>query len=398
MRRQSAEALWVMERGCSGDVDAGSQEPTLAAIGAGTIQQYLPRDGDTPAPALDIDLGDSAGLPLFADTFPEDYGGGLSSGGTGIPNEIPSYATDSSRALSLTYDHLPSGTTARNLTYHRLPSNSGAGAAAQNFGVHTEESDFVDGGNPCLESSNVMHHRRAGTVKKRKDTQVQGSKLRKNPEPAVVYDWKPTDHGWMDEQTCDDVERDMVLQQCQTKQGFLPYKRPLKFKSRKSDSGTDVAERFCPFHRESGCKFKVRRVRRANVVHQYVYSLETNSVEHVDHNLRLVHEGDHVKQRQHLPLAIKALIHSPSKLAMKPRALVRDVRDKGFNLSQGDVKRVKQEQVRQRKYSFDSVTHKSHSCACCLATHVIMIYMNCARADTSRTAKSRASFAGVSPA
>jgi hypothetical protein len=56
------------------------------------------------------------------------------------------------------------------------------------------------------------------------------------------------------------------------------------------------------------------------------------------------------KKRHRLPIAVKSTINSPSKLKLKPRALVHSLREGGMQLNLDDEKRVKHEQRRLLKY------------------------------------------------
>ena len=183
----------------------------------------------------------------------------------------------------------------------------------------------------------------------RKDVMNPGTKPRLGLKNALHYKYTMTGHGWMSsEDQCEKIENELAMSatKCKT---WKPFKRPngLTYKG-KGALVKAVLE--CPFNLECGCPFKLRRVRRVTQDGHYEFCLEVGDQQHCDHNLRVDRLGE-ARQREHVSLAVKAKIDSPSKIENKPRNLVKNLSQGGFALTSKMQASVKVCQRRLKMFS-----------------------------------------------
>lgn len=170
-----------------------------------------------------------------------------------------------------------------------------------------------------------------GNTRVRKDVLNPGTKPRLGLKNALHYKYTMTDHGWMSsEDLCEKNENELAMSATKCK-SWKPFKRPngLTYKGK----GTLVkAVLECPFNLECECPFKLRRVRRVTQNGHYEFCLEVGDQQHCDHNLRVDRLGE-TRQREHVSLAVKAKIDSPSKIDGNPRNLVNNLLQGGYALT-----------------------------------------------------------------
>lgn len=177
----------------------------------------------------------------------------------------------------------------------------------------------------------------------RKDVLKPGSRPRLSQTPALRYKWSMTNHGWMGtEDECEVVENELATF-VPGVQKWKPFNRQNGLTYKGDPTKVSKADIICPYNLECMCPFKMRRVRKVTE-EGYVYCIEVGDQDHCDHNVQVERLPD--RQRQHISLAIKFKMNSPSKLQQTPRNLVAGLEQGGFNLTQKNKAAVTDERRR----------------------------------------------------